>query len=39
MPHKHSEREQFRYNVHTFYIGFDIDDNGNHIQEKKRIWR
>lgn len=37
MPHKHTKREELRENVHVFYIGFDIDDNGDPYQEKKEF--
>ncbi|MGQ7331519.1 HamA C-terminal domain-containing protein [Streptococcus suis] len=38
MSHNHSEHVMFKENVHTFYIGFDLDNSGNLSQVKSKFY-
>ena len=38
MSHCHSEHKEISNNVHTFYIGFDLDDFGKISQVKKKFY-
>ena len=38
MSHCHSEHKEISNNVHTFYIGFDLDDFGRISQVKKKFY-
>lgn len=38
MGHNYSDHVEYSDTVHAFYIGFDIDDQGGHIQIKSRFY-
>ncbi|EMB57221.1 DUF1837 domain-containing protein [Streptococcus mutans] len=38
MSHNHSEHIENKENVHTFYIGFDLDNSGNMSQVKSKFY-
>jgi hypothetical protein len=38
MGHNHSDHVEYSKTVHAFYIGFDMDDKGEHIQIKSKFY-